>query len=52
MNLAKKGYFVVDNVVYYEGSDVPNRRRLVVPRHLREQLLVSIMTLLMQDTFL
>ena len=39
MNLARKGYFVVDNVLYYEGSDVPNRRQLVVPRHLREQVM-------------
>ena len=48
VNLAKKGYFVVDTVLY-EGGDTASRRRLVVPRHLR---LVSIMTLLMLDTFL
>ena len=39
MNLAKKGYFVVDNVLYYEGGDAPSRHRLVVPRHLREQVI-------------
>ena len=39
MNLAKKGYFVVDKVLYYEGGDAPSRRRLVVPRHLREQVI-------------
>lgn len=39
MNLAKKGYFVVDGVLYYEGGDAPSRRRLVVPRHLREQVI-------------
>ena len=40
MNLARKGYFfVVDNVLYFEGSDAPNRHRLIVPRHLREQVM-------------
>ena len=38
VNLARKGYFVVDDVLYYEGMDVPNRRRIVVPKHLREQI--------------
>ena len=35
---AKKGYVVVDNVLYYEGTDVPGRRRLVVPKHLQQKL--------------
>ena len=39
MNLAKKGYFVVDTVLYYEGGDTASRRQLVVPRHLREQVI-------------
>ena len=37
MNLAKKGYFAVDGVLYYEGGDAPSRHQLVVPQHLREQ---------------
>ena len=37
-NLARKGYFVVDDVLYYEGVDVPNRCRVVVPTHLREEI--------------
>ena len=35
----KKGYYVVDNILYYEGTDMPGRRRLVVPNHLRERIL-------------
>ena len=34
--VAKKGYFVLDGVLYYESNDVPGRRRLVVPEKLRE----------------
>ena len=35
----KKGYYVVDNILYYEGTDMPGRCRLVVPNHLRERIL-------------
>ena len=38
MNLVKKGYFVFDDALYYESSDVPGRRRLVVPEKLRDQV--------------
>ena len=34
----KKGYYVVDNILYYEGTDMPGRRHLVVPKHLRERI--------------
>ena len=36
---AKKGYYLVDGILYYEGSDMPERRRLVVPKHLREKVM-------------
>ena len=38
-NLAKKGYYIVDGILYYESSDVPDRRKKVVPQHLRQQIL-------------
>jgi len=31
LTIAKKGYFVLDGVLYFESSDVPGWRRLVVP---------------------
>jgi len=34
----KKGYVVVDNVLYNEGTDVPGWKRLVVPKHLQQKL--------------
>ena len=37
-SLARKGYYLVNGVLYYEGADMPGRRRLVVPRHLRKQV--------------
>ena len=37
-NLAKKGYFLVDNVLYFERADVPDRCRVVVPKHLRQKI--------------
>ena len=37
MNLAKKGYYVVDGVLYFESSDVSGRRRLVVTENLRDR---------------
>ena len=39
MTLANKGYFLIDGVLYYESSDVPGRKRLVVPKHLQSSLL-------------
>ena len=38
-NLVRKGYFLVDDVLYYEGPDVPDRRRVVVPQHLRGKII-------------
>ena len=35
----KKGYYVVDDILYYESSEVPGRRRLVVPKHLQERII-------------
>ena len=29
----------MDGVLYYEGSDAPDRRRLVVPSHLRDKVI-------------
>ena len=39
LNTAKKGYYVVDNILYYEGPDMPGHRRVVVPVHLRQTIL-------------
>ena len=39
VHLAKKGYYIVNGVLYYESSDVPDQRRIVVPQHLRQQVL-------------
>ena len=36
---AQKGYYVVDDIFYYEGTDVCNHRCVVVPSHLRQKLL-------------
>lgn len=36
---AKKGYYLMDAILYYEGPDMPGRHRLVVPAHLREKVL-------------
>ena len=41
LSVAKKGYFVLDNVLYYESSDVQGRRRLVVPEILRDQVVAE-----------
>ena len=38
MAIAKKGYFVLDGILYYESSEVPGRRRLVVPQQLRDNI--------------
>jgi len=39
VGLAKKGYYVVDGILYYEGADVCDHRCVVVPSHLRQKLL-------------
>ena len=41
VNLARKGYAVVDDVLYYERADVPNRCRVAIPKHLREQIITD-----------
>ena len=35
----KKGYYVVDDILYYDGMDWPGRCCLVVPNHLRGRIL-------------
>ena len=35
LSLARKGYYVVDGILYYEGADVPDQRCIVVPEHLK-----------------
>lgn len=35
----RKYYFLVDDVLYYEGPDAPDRRRVVVPQHLRQRII-------------
>ena len=39
LSQAQKGYYLVDGVLYYEGTDVPDKRQLVVPSHLRDKLI-------------
>ena len=39
LNSSKKSYYVVDDILYYEGPDVPGHRRIVVPEHLRQRIL-------------
>jgi len=39
VGLAKKGYYVVDGILYYEGAEVCDHRCVVVPSHLRQKLL-------------
>ena len=39
VNLGKEGYYLVDGILYYESSEVPDRRRIVIPQHLRQQVL-------------
>ena len=39
--IAKKGYFVLDGVLYYESNDVPGRRRLIVPEQLRDKIVTE-----------
>ena len=36
--IAKKGYFTLDGILYYERNEVPGRRRLVVPEQLRNKV--------------
>ena len=35
LNMATKGYMVMDGILYCEGEEVPSRQHLVVPVHLR-----------------
>ena len=39
LNTVKKGYYVVDDILYYEGPDMTGNRRIVVPAHLRQRIL-------------
>jgi len=39
LSQAKKGYYVIEGVLYFDGAGMPDRRRLVVPKHLRKQIL-------------
>ena len=38
---ALKGYYLVDNIIYFEDSVIPGRRRIVVLAQLRRQLLLE-----------
>ena len=35
---AKKGFILVDGILYYEGGEFPAKRRLVVPAHLHQKI--------------
>ena len=37
-NLVRKGYLLVDNMLYYKGPDAPDQRQVVVPQHLRQRI--------------
>jgi len=39
VNLGKKGYYLIDGILYFESIDVPDRRRIVVSQHLRQHVL-------------
>ena len=39
LNTVKKGYYVVDDILYYEGPDITGNRRIVVPAHLQQRVL-------------
>ena len=41
LNLARKGYYVVDGILYFKGADVPDRRCVVVPEHLKQEILTE-----------
>ena len=41
---AYHGYYVVDGILYFESTEVPDRRRLVVPTHYANVLWMNIMT--------
>ena len=36
LSAAQHSYYIVDGVLYFESAEVPDRRRLVVPTHLRQ----------------
>ena len=35
---AQQGYYIVDGILYFKSTEVPDRRRLVVPTHLRQKI--------------
>jgi len=39
IGLAKKGYYLVEGILYYEGAEVCNHRCVVIPSHLRQKVL-------------
>jgi len=39
VNLSKKGFFLVDDFLYFEGAGVTDQRRVVVPNHLKQRIL-------------
>ena len=38
LSTAQHSYYVVDGVLYFESTEVPDQRRLVVPAHLRKRI--------------
>ena len=39
--VTKKGYFVLDGVLYYKSNDVPGRQCLVIPEQLRDRVVIE-----------
>jgi len=39
LSQAKKGYYVTEGVLYFDGAGMPDHWRLVVLKHLRKQIL-------------
>ena len=39
VSISLKGFVLVNGVLYYEGGDTPDKRRLVVPSHLQQPIL-------------
>ena len=35
---AKKGFILMDAILYYEGGEFPDKRQLVVPTHLQQKI--------------
>ena len=39
VSMSMKGFVIDNGILYYEGGDTPEKRRLVVPKHLQSQVL-------------